>query len=295
VKSLLLISWIVALSSFASASANRSSSAGAKETLHEISIDKNRRSYLMHVPSDLGVGEVPLMIFLHGGTGNAEHASRTTGLNAVAEKNHFIVVYPNGTGTLMGANRRVWDAGDCCAIAQRQNVKDVLFIESMIKEILRDYPVDAKRVYVTGMSNGAMMTYRLMCERPNLFAAAIPVSGTLEIPSCEKGSSVALLHIHGSADDNVPLKGGVGHGLSRVNFRSIPDTMKLVTDTRHCKDQIRHLPNGDSETNYACTSGAPVRLRILSGGKHEWPTGSGRGGFNAAEEAWNFAKNFSKP
>jgi poly(3-hydroxybutyrate) depolymerase len=90
------------------------------------------------------------------------------------------------------------------------------------------------------------------------------------------------------------MKGGVGQGLARVNFRSIPETMKLVSSPRHCKEQIRHLANGDSETNYTCTSGAPIRLRVLSGGKHDWPTGSSQGEFNAAEEAWNFAKNFSK-
>lgn len=275
-----------------------SAAAGGAETDHEIKVDGSERTYTVFVPSDLPKEKVPLMLVVHGGTGNAHHSSRTMGMNDVALKNHFIVAYPDGTSTMLGKNRRVWNAGACCAIAQRKNINDVKFFDEMIKEILQKYPVDSKRIYITGESNGAMLTYRLVCELPDVFAAAIPVSGTLMIDNCKAGQKVALFDVHGSADKNVPYQGGKGEGLGRANYRSVPETLKIITSLRQCSEPTKKtLANGDVEADYNCKAGAPVRARLIEGGGHAWPVASGSGknsNFSAADEAWNFAKNFSR-
>ncbi len=286
--------WVAVLSFFLSLEAPAGMTLAAKDITYQIKFNGIERSYLAHIPAELPPGKVPVMIFLHGGTGNAEHAARTTGLNAAADAHQFIAIYPNGTGTIIGENRRVWNAGNCCGIAQRKDIPDVAFMEMMVKDLSLKLPADPKRIYLTGMSNGAMMAYRLMCESPQLFAAVIPVSGTLGIDQCDQGKDIPLLHVHGSADDNVPMKGGIGRGLSRTNFRSTADTLALVTKARKCQAPVvKNLPGGDTETNYQCSAGAPVRLRVIAGGQHQWPTDPK--GFQAAEEAWNFAKGFSKP
>ncbi len=255
---------------------------------HKINIDGTTRSYLSFIPTDLPKDKVPLMYVVHGGSGNAHHSYRTMGMNDVASKNHFIVVYPNGTSTLLGKERRVWNAGNCCAIAQRKNIDDVKFFDLMTKEILKNYPIDSKRIYITGESNGAMLSYRMMCELPDVFAAAIPFSGSLGIDNCKAGQKVALYDIHGSADKNVPYDGGRGKGPSNAVFRSIPESIKIITSLRQCKEPTKKtLPNGDIEAEYTCPGGAPVQTKLVKNGAHAWASW-------AAEEVWSFAKNYSR-
>lgn len=265
---------------------------------HQIKVQDLSRSYTVFVPAGLPKGKVPLMVVVHGGTGNAHHSSRTMGMNEVAAKNHFLVVYPDGTGTLLGPNRRVWNAGKCCAVAQRKNIEDVRFFAEMIKKVAQDYPVDTKRVYLTGESNGAMMTYRLVCELPDVFAAAIPVSGTLMIDNCKAGQKIALFDVHGSADESVPYHGGRGKGLSRADYRSVPESLRIITELRKCsKPTEKLLANGDIETNYVCQDGAPVRALLIKNGGHAWPVASGGGknsSFSASQAAWDFARRFSR-
>ncbi len=265
---------------------------------HEIKIADLTRSYVVFIPSDLPSEKVPLMYVLHGGTGNGSHASRTMGMNDVATKNHFIVAYPNGTGTFLGKNRRVWNAGGCCAIAQRKNINDMKFIEELTKELIRKYPVDSRRIYATGESNGATLAYRLMCELPDVFAAVIPVSGSLMIDNCKAGQRVALFDIHGLNDKNVPYEGGKGKGVSNSTFRSVQESIKIIAELRQCQNSTKKtLENGDIETEYNCKAGAPIRARAIKGGEHAWPVANGpkkNSNFSAAEEAWSFAKNYSR-
>ncbi len=260
----------------------------AREEDHEIVIDGTTRSYLLYIPNDLQKNKIPLMYVAHGGSGNAHHSSRTMGMNDVASKNQFIVAYPNGTSTLLGKERRVWNAGSCCAIAQRKNIDDVKFFDLMTKEILKKHPIDSKRIYITGESNGAMLSYRLMCDLPDVFAAAIPFSGSLGIDNCKAGQKVAFYDIHGSADKNVPYEGGRGKGPSTTDFRSIPESIKIITSLRQCKEPTKKtLPNGDIEAEYSCPGGAPVHTKLVKNGEHAWASW-------AAEEVWNFAKNYSR-
>lgn len=273
----------------------------AAAPLNQIKVDSQDRSYMMYVPANLPKEKVPLMIFLHGGFGSADHSYENIGFNEVADKNQFIVAYPNGTSIRAGRNFRVWNAGQCCGPAQKNNVNDVHFIEMMIKEIIQKYPVDPKRVYVSGMSNGAMMTYRLVCELPELITAAIPVSGVIEIDNCKAGQNIPLMHIHGTADASIQFNGGKSPRTGDIIHRSVPETMKIITQLRHCPEpKINKLSHGDTETRYECQE-APVILYTILNGEHTWPGGASwrnkiknKGAFSASEEAWKFAKTFTK-
>lgn len=257
---------------------------------HILQVSGTNRSYALFTPKIKPdeKEKVPLMLVLHGGTGNAQHSAQTMGMNTVAEKNNFIVAYPNGTGTLLGENRKVWNAGKCCAAASRNNIDDVKFIDEAIKDIIKNNPIDTKRIYITGESNGAMLTFRLVCELPNVFAAAIPMAGTLMVDQCPHGQDVALLEVHGTADKNVPYNGGKGEGYSQVDYRSVPETLKMITTPRQCdKPKETKLSNGDIQNEYHCKNGAPVQTLLVNGGQHAWPN-------FGSEKAWDFAKNFKR-
>ena len=213
------------------------------------------------------------------------------------------MAYPEGTGGRLESmkNRRTWNAGRCCGQAVKQNVDDVLFIKQLIDDVQARYAIDTRRVYVAGMSNGAMMAYRLACEIPDKIAAIIAVSGTLAMDNCDAAKDVPVLHIHGDQDNNVPFAGGQGSGsIAGVNHRSVPDTLELIIRPRKSSDpEQKILNNAVRVTSYNCSAGAPVSLYLIKGGGHAWPGGRGLGGSNtqiisASKLAWEFAKQFSK-
>lgn len=266
-----------------------------------LSVDGTERDYLVYKPATDASKRLPLMIVLHGGLGNAEVMENATSMNAVAESGQFVVAYPNGTGGRMPfmQDKRTWNAGACCGPAQKNNVDDVKFIRMMIDDIERKYAIDNTRIYVVGLSNGAMMTYRLACEIPDKIAAIVSVSGTLSIDRCEGANDVAILEIHGDQDTNVPLGGGKGTGLANVVFRSVADSLGILMKTRQCQSPTHTSSAGIDKTIYSCLKGAPVHLAVNVGGTHPWPGGKGRNsndanGYSATNAAWQFVKNFSK-
>ena len=127
------------------------------DTLNYDGID---RIYLLHVPSSYdGLSAVPLVVALHGYSGNGAGLESLTGFSVKANSNNFIVVYPDGTGST-----RSWNAGNCCGQAMTNNVDDVGFISALIDTLSANYNIDSTRIYATGFSNGSMMSYRLAAE-----------------------------------------------------------------------------------------------------------------------------------
>ncbi len=267
----------------------------------QLIVDDATRSYHIYKPTQSATKGLPLMIVMHGGLGNAESMEEITGMNEVANKGQFVVAYPEGTGGRFAVmkDKRTWNAGNCCGPAQKANVDDVKFIKTMIQDIENKYAIDSARIYVAGHSNGGMMAYRLACETPDKIAAIISVSGTLAIDRCEGANNIPVLEIHGDADENVPLAGGRGKGPAGVNYRSVADSLAIMMKIRQCKPPTQTSSAGVEKTVYSCSQGAPVHLVVIAGGTHSWPGGSGRRsneahGFSTSNEAWQFAKNFSK-
>lgn len=301
---LLAIALLCSVACHNRATAGDAPARGARDS-HDLKVKGATRTYFLYRPVLRDGERVPLMIVLHGGLGNAESIETSTGMNAVADTGEFIVAYPEGTegrGRRMN-DRRTWNAGVCCGPAVNEQVDDVAFISAMIDDIAAREPIDLRRVYVTGMSNGGMMAYRLACEIPERLAAIVPVSGTLAVSDCSRAKSVAVMHIHGDSDPNVPFEGGVGEqGLSNVAHRSIPETMRMITSARGCTgSDTAALNSSVDRTVYRCADGAPVELLVIKGGGHAWPGGQQRKGgaevskaISASETAWNFAKQFTR-
>lgn len=276
----------------------------AEGQLFQMQVGGEERSYKLFVPGGAPEGPLPLMIVMHGGLGNADETERTTGMNRVAETGQFLVAYPNGTGGKLMPNRRTWNAGKCCGKAVERNIDDVGFIHAMLSDIARHHQLDRSRVYATGISNGAMMAYRLACDAPGDIAAIIPVSGTLALNSCPGAKSVPVLHIHGGKDSNVPYQGGMGeNAISGVAHRSVPETLKMIASAHGCAagPSEKDLPDGSELTSWNCQGKTPLQLRLIPKGEHVWPGGDSRrnrklygGDFSASQAAWDFAKQFRK-
>jgi polyhydroxybutyrate depolymerase len=268
------------------------------------------RSYIVHMPA--AQGPLPVVINIHGGGSNGSQQEMYSGMNAVADREHFIVVYPNGTGRT--SRFLVFNAGTCCGAAPMQHVDDVAFIRSVIDDLGKRTPIDRTRVYATGMSNGSMMSYRLAAEAPDLVAAIAPVSGSMVLMQFHPTLPVPIMHFH-SVDDPVALyNGGLGLGFPGAQTKAMhpPVEEQLAKWIAHngCpttgKIEKRLSGNGTTATKmvYApCSSGAPVILWKLSGSGHVWPGKTSRAErvlgkpnllVDANEEIWAFFRNFTR-
>jgi polyhydroxybutyrate depolymerase len=226
------------------------------------------RTFHLYRPQALTDG-VPLVVMLHGGFGNGAQAERSYNWDSEADNGHFLVAYPDGLD-------RAWNAGTCCGEPGRIHADDVGFITAMVGAIEEQIPVDRARVYVTGMSNGAMMALRLGCQT-DTFAAIAPVAGTL-LTDCAAARPTSVLQIHGTADDRVPYPGGPGktltvNGTPRVDGPSV----EFVNATWRSIDACGP-PNsttaGDVTTQTAgCADGRTVELISVAGAGHQWPGG----------------------
>lgn len=156
-----------------------------------------------------GETALPLVVLLHGGGGEPYGAQAAYGMTELAARENFLVVYPAGTGPF--ARRLLtWNAGNCCAHAMKEGVDDVAFLEALIGKLVKDGRADPGRVYLAGMSNGAMMSHRFACERADLVAAVGAVAGTAALRDCRPSRGVPVIMIHGLKDEHVPFVGGTG-------------------------------------------------------------------------------------
>jgi polyhydroxybutyrate depolymerase len=255
------------------------------------------------------------VIAFHGGGGEAEGFKGYAGLDAVADREGVLVVYPNGSGVLP---RRLltWNAGECCGYAMNQKVDDVGFAIAVLDDLARRTSVDARRIYATGHSNGAMMSYRLGAERADRIAAIAPVAGAYDLERFAPARPVAVLHIHSVDDPRALYGGGLGPPFPGTNVRSshrpVEDGLERWRRHNGCSAQTRaaETRKGTAATGGAaqtatlllwdgCTQGAQVAHWRLTGVGHGWP-GNRRAELreevigppttllSAAEEIWKF-------
>eukprot|EP00727_Mastigamoeba_balamuthi_P014425 m51a1_g9607 hypothetical protein (369) ;mRNA; f:1064056-1065162 len=278
--------------------------------------DGRNRTFRVYVPSTVdSAAPSPLLLFFHGGLGSALQAQTSYGMDAVASRERFVVAYPDGFSA-------TWNGGLCCGQAALQNVDDVLFASLVVDRVAARAPVDASRVYSTGMSNGAVMSHRLACELSSRVAAVAAVEGSLMVASvpCAPQTPVGVLEIHGTFDENIPWAGGRGCGLSAANWRSVPQTMSSWTSSLSCScaataatafpgceanDTALSQGDGACVAYGACNGGALVEL-CYGPWAHTWGGSAGSklpigqcnsttsSTFIASEVVWKFVSRFRR-
>lgn len=220
------------------------------------------RSYLLTVPAGV-TQDVPLVVMLHGGFGSGSQAEKSYGWDELAASQGFIVAYPNGLG-------RAWNAGGgCCGAPGRDGTDDVAFIKSVVADVEAHHSIDPARIYATGMSNGAMLAYRLACDT-DLFAAVAPVAGTI-VGDCPAPRQTSVLEIHGLADQNVRMDGEPGAGVAAVDGMPVADVNALWRTTDSCGAPQVTTSGPVTTSAAACPDGRTVELITIEGAGHQWP------------------------
>lgn len=236
---------------------------------YHINVDGEKRYYRIYVPEDLSTKEkVPLLLALHQFSDTAKGMEKLTGFDVLAEKEKFIVVYPQGKW-------RIWKT-------EPLPNKDTKFLDALIEYLVRTYPIDVERIYATGASAGGMMIQAYACYSKNLSGIA-PVMGSMLRKYSEERKptkKIPVLLIHGTADPVVPYNGGetyAGPGRT-ANFLSAEENAKWWANEYNCNLSPQVVKLQDSNVNDEFYSeliyypGEPkVALIKIHGGGHTWP------------------------
>jgi polyhydroxybutyrate depolymerase len=274
---------------------------------HEtLSWSGRERSYMVHVPQGAPGGRMPLVVVLHGAGGSGAKFAEETGFAAAADKRHMVVVFPDGIGAEPG--KLTWDAHFCCGLAVSERSDDVGFVMALIDRLSHELPIDEKRVYATGMSNGAMLSYQLAAAHPRHFAAIAPVSGTIGGTSrngdpfeiAMPDHPVPVMIIHGRKDPFVLFDGGTSALLNypkRSNM-SVAAALAFWSKADGCApepERTEPVPGKLRRVAYAeCRGGSDVVLWEIEEGDHSWPASDmlfpmpGGGSGSAADEILAF-------
>ena len=286
---------------------------------HEFSIRHGgrRRTYLVHVPPGAPPSPMPVVMAFHGGGGNASGFQRYAELDRVADRERFLVVYPNGTG-IWRDRLLTWNAGDgCCGYALTNRINDPGFVVSVINDLERRIPIDQKRIYATGHSNGAIFAHRLAAERSGIFAAVVAVAGALDLRDFAPTRAVPVMQIHSVHDRRALYEGGLGPpfpGTSvRIQHQPVEEGLHRWIAANGCstrEDTAAVKRDMDQTATLlvwrGCRDGTEVAQWKLTGSGHGWPGESPPAGgeaisgpqsrlIRAADEVWAFVSRFRLP
>jgi polyhydroxybutyrate depolymerase len=260
------------------------------------------RRYYVHLPKEIQLKaerELPLVLALHGAPGNAANMLEFSGLRELADSKRFIAVFPDGT-SYQDVTFLNWNSGSCCGYAYVNQIDDLGFLRQLIFRLLEDYPVNPKRVYMTGFSKGGMMTYYFACHHAELLAGIAIVAGAFNLSECHPARALDTLIVHGRLDAAIPYGGPLPKKLPPLaenESRPISYAIHFWRRVNHCVDpEIRMMLQENIEVvDYHCLQAA-LRLVTLNSDAHTWPGAApgllgadlSRTNFSVNEAIWSF-------
>jgi polyhydroxybutyrate depolymerase len=271
------------------------------------------RSYRLFVPASARRAPAALVFAFHGGGGDGAGMEKLTKLDAIAEREGFVVAYPNGF-------EHNWNDGrvDFDAPAFRNRVDDVAFVRAIIAEIAASVPIDSKRIFATGISNGAIFAHYVGAKLSDRIAAIAPVVGGMADPFYKEFAPtepVSVFAVQGTNDPLVPIGGGNVARAGRGRVIATTEAMRLWArrDSVSATPQSGALPDRDPKDGCTVTwkkwtggnGGTEIWLYVEQGAGHTWPGGAQYlpkllvgavcRDFDASEEIWAFFKGHPKP
>lgn len=241
------------------------------------------RRYLLFIPPAAGPAP-PVVLFLHGTGGTAAWADVEAGWSAFAAKAGFVLALPEGAPVTAGkpakflTNPPRWNDGSTAPGDRlHADADDVGFLTAVVEDVRHRTGADARRVYVSGFSNGAGMTFRFAAERADLVAAVAPVAGHCWVRT-KPVRPVPTLYLVGTADPLIPLPGGDVRspwGGTLARRPAVADTLSRWAAANGCGHTPR-TTTGDGVRTDAYPGPVEMRAVFVEGLGHHWPGGRGQ-------------------
>jgi polyhydroxybutyrate depolymerase len=274
------------------------------------------RTYLVHAPDEINQG-TSLVVVIHGYTGLAETIMAYSGMNALADKNNFIALYPQGT--IDAQENAFFNVG--YSFHSSSEVDDVSFIEALVLTLQKEYELNPKNTFATGMSNGGDMSYLLACKKSDLFAAVAPIAGVMmksTLESCKPSRNIPLFQINGTQDEISLFEGDIDDNEGWGPYYDTPSTLAFWVK-QHELNQKQSIPLEDKDPSdgssiiferyFSKDNQKEMWFYKIEGGGHTWPGWKagiswwknpllwyylplGNNDINASEEVWSFFERY---
>jgi len=272
-----------------------------------------QRKYITHLPTNYsGNTPTPLVINLHGGSGNYLSVQGFTEMDFFSNYYEFITVYPQGIGVAPPGFS--WADGRGTS-ADAAGIDDVGFISNLIDSLKTDYNIDSNKIYICGFSNGAFMTQRLSCEIPDKFAAVGALGCSLDtvlFNTCNPSRAIPMMYVSGTEDPEVPFGGGQMNNPAVLPIVPVDSAVQFWVNNNNCQtsENMINIPDtSQSDSSHVeyfkfsdCDCNANVRFYKVVGGGHTWPgvtisaypqLGNTNEDMHASNKLWEFFSSHS--
>lgn len=237
------------------------------------------RAYELHTPPTMDDGALhPLIIFLHGAGDSGPAFRRRLRADAATDAGGFVTVWPSGM-------QGTWTVG-CgydCTLAEALGADDQTFLETLVRTLANELPVDTTRVYLMGFAQGGQLAHLYGCQSElppaGIGVVAAEIYRTVA-QQCAPRDRFPVGVLHGDRDP-IAMYGGFGPGAVVL---SAVETVQNWLDEFHCLDnpRVQFVPDtvGDftSASIYRfsdCDAGARVSFYRVYEGGHAWPGDTG--------------------
>lgn len=237
----------------------------------------NDRPFKVNEPKNYsGDRPAPLLLVLHGYTGNSASTEQFFGLQAEAESRGYLTVYPDGTKDRTGA--QFWNATKACCDFGSTKIDDSAYLLSIVNDVQKRYAVDPKRVFFAGHSNGGFMSYRMACEHADTIAAIVSMAGAMtdDAKLCIPTNPVSVVQVHGTADSTIAF---AGSSIGGNAYPSAADSIASWAEVDGCTGKLADTGTtvdldvglDGNDTTVSAYTGCPdsaVELWSITNGAH---------------------------
>lgn len=245
-------------------------------------VDGRQRRYLVDAPRHLHP-DAGLILVCHGFGGSPEGIRDYSGFSKRMEEHNFVFAYLEGTRDSAGKRNHQVEY-----VFQDPKIDDVKYAREVVKALVHRYHLDPKRIFCTGMSNGADFSYYLARQKRPFVRAIAPVAGTMMTvwdSHLNPQSRMAVMEVHGTADEITLWQGDMANHDGWGAYLGTEAVAKWWTD------RLKLTLRADSETgSVRCTRWWTKRdlseylLYTIPGGRHVWPEHLGNPARSLAEE-----------
>lgn len=232
--------------------------------------DGRMREYQLYIPAQLP-RNAPLLVMLHGYTDDAQSLRAYTGMDAIADRYGFGVVYPRGT--LDATGKRFWQVG--YDFHANESVNDEAFLVALVHALQVTHGFDEVRTYVAGMSNGGDMSFQLACRQSQVFRGVAPVVGTMMqslVASCGAFRPLSILAVNGDADDVTLYAGDMANLGGWGAYLAVADVRTFWQKAYQCgAPTMTQIGDYLERYEYADCSENRLQFYTIRGGVHVWP------------------------
>lgn len=209
------------------------------------------------------------LVVLHGAASSVAAMQHVSSLDAEATRAGLAVV----DLVAAPAPTVAWNAGPCCFQAATRRLDDVGYVAAAVAWLRARWGIPPSAVTLVGYSNGGMLGYRAVCERPGLVGRLVVVEGARLVPCARSSRPTALLAVHGDADATVPLAGTRWQPWLRTSLPSARTSVSGLAVRDRCTSWTVHRYGaGTALDGVGCD--ATVRLLVVHGLTHRWTRSS---------------------